>query len=391
MVTVPAADPMFTWGSHDGQSLIAVVSAAYEECVHWRPNLFLVPFGKAGKRFVFELARLYGTFAEGSTLESIALKATIVLTILTLQKPFKNSKAKMHAQYLDRCLTMWLNGDIDDLLCEGRTIQNRCFKSNHAYRSKMKPSLQPSIARKFSSLMFQGKCGAALSALSARDASGVLDPDNILPSGETVSDVLRNKHPSPQNLNHEALPSSDLVPPPLPNPIMFDCIDADLIRHSARHTNGSAGPSGLDAHGWRRICCTFNDASDELRHSLALVARRLCTQFVDHSALAPLLACQLIALDKNPWVWPIGVCEVPRHIISKAILFVIKGDIQEAAGATQLCGGQIAGIEATVHAIRQIFSSENTEAILLVDASNAFNTLNRANALANIRNLCPPF
>ena len=108
---------------------------------------------------------------------------------------------------------------------------------------------------------------------------------------------------------------------------MFDCIDADLIRHSAKHTNGSAGPSGLDDHGWRRICCTFSDASDELCHSLALVAHRLCTQFVDHFALAPLLACRLKAKDKNPGVRPIGVCEVPRGIISKAILFIIKGDI----------------------------------------------------------------
>ncbi len=124
----------------------------------------------------------------------------------------------------------------------------------------------------------------------------------------------------------------------------------------------------MDAHGWRRICCTFRDASDTLCHSLALVARRLCTQFVDNSALAPLLASRLIALDKNPGVRPIGVGEVPRRIISKAILFVIKGDIQEAAGATQLCGGQVAGIEAVVHASRQHFSSETTEVILLVDA-----------------------
>ena len=93
-----------------------------------------------------------------------------------------------------------------------------------------------------------------------------------------------------------------------------------------------------------------------------------------------------MALDKNP-----GVCEVPRRMISKAILFIIKGDIQDVAGATQLCGGQFAGTEAAVHAIRQQFFSENTEAMLLVDTSNAFNNLNRANALANIRYLCPPF
>ncbi len=38
-----------------------------------------------------------------------------------------------------------------------------------------------------------------------------------------------------------------------------------------------------------------------------------------------------------------------------------------------------------------MYSSEDNEAILLVDASNAFNSLNRANDLANIRCLCPPF
>ena len=120
---------------------------------------------------------------------------------------------------------------------------------------------------------------------------------------------------------------------------------------------------------------------DALCHSLA---RRLCTQFIHPLILAPLLACCLVALDKNPGVRPIGVCEVVRRIISKAILFVIKGDIQDAAGSRQLCGGLIAGIEAAVHSVRKLFDNDTTEAILFVDANNAFNSLNRANALMNI-------
>ena len=315
------------------------------------------------------------------------MKAATVLTILALQKPYRNSKAKAHSHYLERRLASWLEGDIDSLLNEGHTIQARCFKS----RPKSSAKRQPNNARRFAKLMFQGKYGAASALLSKAKSSGVLSENDVLPSGETVSDVLRSKHPSAQSLNHEALPPSDVTVPPLPNSVMFDSIDADAIRHAAKGTTGAAGPSGLDAHNWRRICCTFKDASDDLCHALALVARRLCTQVVDHSILAPLLACRLIALDKNPGVCPIGMCEVPRRIISKAILYVIKGDIQEAAGATQLCGGQIAGIEAVVHAVRHLFASESTEGILLVDASNAFNCLNRANALANIRHLCPPF
>ena len=50
-----------------------------------------------------------------------------------------------------------------------------------------------------------------------------------------------------------------------------------------------------------------------------------------------------------------------------------------------------AGIEAAIHAMREVFEGEESEAVLLVDAENAFNNVNRATALENIRELCPPF
>ncbi len=55
----------------------------------------------------------------------------------------------------------------------------------------------------------------------------------------------------------------------------------------------------------------------------------------------------------------------------------------------QLCAGQIGGIEAGVHAVQTLFKNKDTEAVLLVDASNAFNALNRDTALLNIQRLCP--
>ena len=42
-----------------------------------------------------------------------------------------------------------------------------------------------------------------------------------------------------------------------------------------------------------------------------------------------------------------------------------------------------------MHAVRTLFLREETEALLLVDATNAFNSLNRQTALHNIQKLCP--
>ncbi len=57
----------------------------------------------------------------------------------------------------------------------------------------------------------------------------------------------------------------------------------------------------------------------------------------------------------------------------------------------QTCAGLDGGIEATVHAMSKAYNDPSSEGLLLVDADNAFNSLNRATALMNIKSLCPPF
>jgi hypothetical protein len=64
-------------------------------------------------------------------------------------------------------------------------------------------------------------------------------------------------------------------------------------------------------------------------------------------------------------------------------------DIKEAAGPLQTCARHGAGAEAAIHAMHTIFQTEGTDALLLIDASNAFNCLNRAVALHNIQVTCP--
>ena len=79
-----------------------------------------------------------------------------------------------------------------------------------------------------------------------------------------------------------------------------------------------------------------------------------------------------------------------RKITGRAIISIIKDDIQAAAGIVQLCASQEAGCEAAVHAMKQVFESPDADAIILVDATNAFNRLNHENALRNIQHLYLP-
>ena len=172
--------------------------------------------------------------------------------------------------------------------------------------------------------------------------------------------------------------------------MIFESLDASAIRAAALKISGAAGPSGLDAQEWRRLCTCHKAASRDLCASLAIVAQRICTSYVDPTAIKPLLASRLVALNKQPGVRPIGIGDTARRIIAKAVLIIVGPDIQDATGCRQLCGGQTSGTEAAVHAARTAFELETTEAILLVDATNAFNALNRQVALHNIRRLCPP-
>ena len=74
--------------------------------------------------------------------------------------------------------------------------------------------------------------------------------------------------------------------------------------------------------------------------------------------------------------------------MAKTILRTIDNDIQSAAGPLQACAGHEAGCEAAIHAMKEIYSHDDTEAILLVDATNAFNVINRQATLHNIQVLC---
>ena len=154
---------------------------------------------------------------------------------------------------------------------------------------------------------------------------------------------------------------------------------------------GSGGPTLLDSDGWRHILCSksYGKASAQLCETIAELSKILATQEVDPVSLREFVASRLIPLDKGRdlagilGIRPVGVGELLRRIVGKCVVNVVRDDIQLAAGPLQTCAGLKSGIEASIHATRDLWYEDATEAAILVDADNAFNRLNRKLAIHN--------
>ena len=203
-----------------------------------------------------------------------------------------------------------------------------------------------------------------------------------------------------------AMPKKSIRPHSIP--IQFLKIVADIVAinsiteqeilKAAKQTKGSGGPSLLDAKQWKRLICSnhFKVENKELREQLAIFAKQIATEVVDPAILEAYVACRLIPLDKDPGsselqIRPIGVGEVMRRIVGKTIMWCLGKEVQDAAGPLQVSSGLKGGAEAAIHSMKLKFENESTDAIILVDAANAFNRLNRLAALHNIQYICPPF
>ena len=360
----------------DGQVFASSIVDIYNECVKWRKNLFKLPSGGAAKEFVKEMSHWLEQFNRTTDFQGIALKVYMVLPSLLLQKPGPKSKAKEHLAILSHRLELWKKGELSELLRDCRQIQAKLKSSK-----RRNPD---DTARIFARLVFDGKISAALKFISDEADSGILELNE-----ETLGG-LAEKHPEPSPvLEHSLL----FGPINKASTHELDAIDEQSILKAAQLTRGSSGPSFLDADQYRHILCSrkYKHEGKELRMQMAAFAKRLATEIIDPAMLESYVACRLIPLNKNPGIRPIGVGEVMRRIVGKTIGSVLKDDIQEAAGPLQVSTGLKGGAEAAIHSMREIFSEEGCDGVILVDASNAFNRLNRSVALHNIQITAPSF
>ena len=233
------------------------------------------------------------------------------------------------------------------------------------------------ISKVLARLVTKGKLSAAIKLLDREISSGVL---TLSPA---VLEELKKKHPPAADTEEESLFYGllDIIPSGV-----FDLIDEQTIYNAAMKTRASAGPSGMDAEPYPRVLCSkrFNTEGKLLREEIAAMTRNLLKHSYHPSLLEYYTSCRLISLDKDPGLRPIGVGEVLRRTIGKTISAFFKEEQKQAGSPLQVCAGFSGGAEAAIHAMNNIFQLEGTDGVLLIDASNAVNWMNRSAALPNI-------
>ena len=163
-----------------------------ERLVFWKKNLLMLPTGAAAKKCITETTKLMNRWTDNSPLKGIAFTVIHVIPSLLLQKPSKTSKAKDHLKALERRTDLWINGNIDEHLFEGETIQSRLHYINT-------PKSIGKLSKKFALLMEKGNVNGALKLLTSNISNGILPLDD-----KTLS-LLKQKHPASCELNEEVL------------------------------------------------------------------------------------------------------------------------------------------------------------------------------------------
>ena len=204
---------------------VCPIDDAYEEIVKWRRNLFNLPKGNNGKKFVEEMTSLINNWCMKNDEKS--LKLLMIMPSLLLQRTSKKGKARDNKENLRRRLELWEGRKLSELVDEGKVIQDRLTKGKSP-RPKGDDQM-----KQFRNHMIRGNVNPALRLLDEGSNNGLLQINN------DIIKQLHEKHPEGQAANHEMLLKGPIKQV---HHVIFDEINSELVQKVALRTKGAAGP-----------------------------------------------------------------------------------------------------------------------------------------------------
>ena len=186
-----------------------------------------------------------------------------VLAKLTASKNILYIKIERQRKNFKKGLNQGKDGQIEKLLVEGKTIQERPFKDNAKNQSSDRK------ATLFARFMEDWKVNKTLKLPQSLNKRGILPPI------EETFEVILEKYPKASEASNEILIEEEVQNV---HPVIYDSIDSEMVRDAIKKTRDSAGPFGLDADGWRRILMSrnFGTSGADLREAIADMTKRLC-------------------------------------------------------------------------------------------------------------------
>ena len=83
----------------------------------------------------------------------------------------------------------------------------------------------------------------------------------------------------------------------------------------------------------------YGKLNEYLRESFAKATRFQANRILEWESVRASKAKRLIALNKLPGVWPVGIGETPDRCFEKIMGIVTGDDVKESCGSDQLCSG----------------------------------------------------
>ena len=167
-------------------------------------------------------------------------------------------------------------------------------------------------------------------------------------------------------------------------------ITEEAVESVAQKLLVSSGPGGTDSEALQGWLLKFGEDINRLRTSKKKIVGWLANGSLPWAAYHVFMSGRLIVLDKQTCVRPVGVGETWRRLFANIVHKFTGPEATISWQDDQLCAGLKEVIDGAIHRVQDLWDKNLTTedcGFLLVDAKNAFNSINRDGMFWNFRHL----
>ena len=232
-----------------------------------------------------------------------------ILHPICLQNTDKKASQKQRTAKLKENIDRIKSGGLKVVINEAVQTQQKLLRKKKAQRKRRKPNWITTIRSKVQ----EGELNSATRILKD-------DTKSILPPTDEIFQRMTAMFPRRREKERR-------LPQPNPQDTKLTHFKANDIQKAIMTTQGSGGPSHLDAKSLRRVVTNkvFVKQSQKITNTLAAITNKMSAQPMMAEDIEPLLAVRMIEIEKTEKEFrPVGIGEIIKRVIAKVIARAIE-------------------------------------------------------------------